>query len=589
MSGDADSNAARGNDSARILAVLDRFHPRARRRLVGIGVLSFLAGLSEAAILVLVTGVAVAVNEGRDDVGLAGVSLSTTLVLVLAGVLLLLGILLTYLLARAIAGVSASASLRARQELLRAFHAASYERKSRDRVASLQEALTTYVDRFTQAFAALATLLAAVLSLSSFAVAALVVNPLTAVALSVVGALLVLILRPATMRTRAAAQRLTHQRRDYAEGATESVLLSRELAVFGVAGEAGERLRRRDAEVADQFYTSRFLAAFTPRLYQGLALALVIVGLLVLTSIEVDDLAAIGAVVLLLVRSLSYGQQVLTGLQQQAEMRPYVDRLVELLDSYSDAPRHQGTTAVGEIRSIELRQVGFGYEGASGSALRDLSLVVGAGETIGVVGPSGAGKSTLVNVLLRLYEPTAGEVTVNGVPLREVDDEEWHRRTAIVPQEPRLVHGSIADNIRFLRDLDDDDVARAAREARVEEFVADLPLGLDSPVGELGGRLSGGQRQRICIARALAGRPDLLVLDEPTSALDGESEAAIGQTLAALKGRVTMVIVAHRLSTLTICDRLVILQEGTLASIGTAAELQSRSAYYREVSRLAGL
>lgn len=195
----------------------------------------------------------------------------------------------------------------------------------------------------------------------------------------------------------------------------------------------------------------------------------------------------------------------------------------------------------------------------------------------------------MVNVLLRLYEPTSGEVLVNGVALHDVDDNEWHRRVAIVPQEPRLTHGTIADNIRFLRDLDDESVQQAAVEAHIDGFIRTLPAGYDSPVGELGMGLSGGQRQRICIARALAGKPDLLVLDEPTSALDGESEAAIQRTLQQLKGQVTMVIVAHRLSTLSICDRLLVLEDGRLVASGSADDLAESSPYYREAMRLAGL
>lgn len=502
--------------------------------------------------------------------------------------LLALNLLLSIVLARTVSDTSTRASLAARQELLEAFHLASYQRKSQDRVAALQEALTTYVDRFTLAFGSLTSFFAAILNLASFALAAIVVSPLAAIALAVIGVLLVVVLRPTTQRTRSAGRALARQRRTYAEGATESVLLARELSVFGVADVAGRRLQTLDAAVGADFWRMKFLSTLTPRIYQIIAFTLAVSGLFVLTGLEVEDLTAIGAVALLVIRSLSYGQQILISMQQLSEHRPYVDRLMAMMESYESEPRHAGTVAAGPIDDIELRAVGFAYpDGAP--ALTDLHLTISAGETVGVVGPSGAGKSTLVNLLLRLYEPSSGQILINGIELREVLDDEWHRRTAIVPQDPRLVHGTIADNIRFFRDLDDVTVEQAAAEANIAEFVRSLPDGYDSPVGELGLGLSGGQRQRICIARALAGHPDLLVLDEPTSALDGESEAAIQRTLEALKGRVTMVIVAHRLSTLTICDRLVILRNGSLAGAGTATELADSSPYYREALRLAGL
>lgn len=578
----------RDSDAGRILRVLSRYHPRARRSMAGISLLSFLAGLAEAGALVSITTVAIATTTGDDTVSLGSLDLGTRVVLLASAGLLVANLLLSLALARLVATTSTDASLAARQELLTAFHEASYQRKSQDRVAALQEALTTYVDRFTVAFGSLTNLYAAVLNLASFALAAVLVSPLASVALAVIGLLMVLVLRPATARTRVAGRALASQRRSYAEGATESVLLARELAVFGVAEQAGSRLRVLDEAVGRDFWRVKYLSVMTPKVYQVLAFALAVGGLFVLTEIDVSDLTAIGAVVLLVVRSLSYGQMVLTSLQQLSEHRSYVDELTQMMTSYEENPRHPGATPVGPLERIDLRDVSFAYPGAA-PALQHLDLHLEAGEAIGVVGPSGAGKSTLVNVLLRLYEPSSGEILVNGTPLREVQDAEWHRRTAIVPQDPRLIHGTIADNIRFFRPLDDEAVAQAGREANIDEFVRSLPDGYDAMVGELGTGLSGGQRQRICIARALAGHPDLLVLDEPTSALDGESEAAVQRTLEGLRGRVTMVLVAHRLSTLSICDRLVVLRDGAVAADGTAAELAESSPYYREAMRLAGL
>ena len=159
--------------------------------------------------------------------------------------------------------------------------------------------------------------------------------------------------------------------------------------------------------------------------------------------------------------------------------------------------------------------------------------------------------------------------------------------TAIVPQEPRLLHGTIAENIRFFRDLSDEAIEAAAEGANIASFIRSLPHGFDSAVGELGQNLSGGQRQRICIARALAGNPQLLVLDEPTSALDGESEAAIQATLSDLKGQVTMFIVAHRLSTLSICDRIMVVEGGRIADLAQPTELLERSTYFSEATQQA--
>lgn len=578
----------RNSDAGRLLRALSRFSPGAGRSMAAISLVSFLSGATEAGVLVTVTAVAISTTTSDHTVSIAFLDLTQREVLTISAVLLTLNLVLSIVLARLAANVSTTASLNARQELLAAFHQASYQRKSQDRVAALQEALTTYVDRFTAAFGSLTNLYAAALNLASFALASVLVSPAASLALVVIGILMILVLRPATRRTRTAGLTLASQRRGYAEGATESVLLARELAVFGVAEEAGSRLQDLDEAVGRDFWRVRYLTAVTPKVYQTLAFGLAVAGLFVLVGIDVEDITAIGAVVLLLVRSLSYGQQVLTALQQLSEHRPYVDQLTDMMTSYEQSPRHAGSTEVGPLERIELRDVGFAYSGSK-PALDGVDLDLVAGEAIGVVGPSGSGKTTLVNVLLRLYEPSSGTIGVNGVALHDVDDGEWHRRTAIVPQEPRLIHGTIADNIRFFRDISDEAVAQAARDANIDAFVRSLPDGFDSLVGELGLGLSGGQRQRLCIARALAGHPDLLVLDEPTSALDGESEAAVQRTLESLRGHVTMVLVAHRLSTLSICDRLVILRDGEVAATGTAEDLAESSPYYREALRLAGL
>ena len=576
------------NDVSRMIAVYERFAPRGRRHLVAISGMSFLSGLIEAAVLVSVTAVGLSVTRAEGNVTMAGVTVTTVQALGVAVGMLCLNAVLSLILSRQIANTATRASLAAHQALLSSFHRSSYERKSQDRVAALQEALTTYVDRFAAGFSSLINVFSAGLNLTSFAIAALVINPLAAIALAFLGVLLLVVLRPATRRTRAAGKSLAHQRREYAEGATESVLLSRELAVFGVSDVAGDHLEELDQAVGAEYWRVRYMTSLAPKLYQGLAMVMAVIGLYGLSRVEVASLAALGAVVILLIRSLSYGQQVLVGIHQISEHRAYVDRMVDMLDAYQSEPRDLGSIKVGPFRELEMASLGFTYRDGA-EALHGVNLSIEAGETIGVVGPSGAGKTTLVNLLLRLYRPTSGSLLVNGVDLHDVLEAEWTRSTAIVPQDPRLIHGTIAENIRFLRQIDDAAVRQAAQDANIAEYIESLPLGYESPVNELGTSLSGGQRQRICIARALAGNPDLLVLDEPTSALDGESEEAIQRTLQNLTGRVTMLIVAHRMSTLTICDRLVLLSGGTVLDAGTADELRESSEYYRDAIRRAGL
>lgn len=581
------SKSADAGDVATMLATMRRFDRGAPRRLVVIGTLAFLVGVSEAGVLGLITSAAVSVTEASEAQRLGPFTVSRGLSLGLAALLLLINLLGGMALARLSSGLAADSGMAAREELLRVFHLASYERKSADRVAALQERLTTYVDRFMSSFGSLVLLLSAAMSLASFATTALVINPLAVLALGSVGVLILTVQKPMSALTKGSARALASQRAAYAEGVTESVLLAREFAVFGTDGVAGGRLIELDADVGKHFARTRYLNSMTTRLYQFFAFALVIGGLALVEGVAAAEITGIATVALILLRSLTYGQSLVGNLQLLAVSRPYIDELTELIDDYRDSSRYVGHQPMSELGTVELRGVGFSY--GNDAVLSGIDFVISPGETIGIVGPSGSGKTTLVNLLLRLYEPTEGHILVNGVTLADVEDRYWHRATALVPQEPRTLQGTIAENIRFLRDIDDESLMTATYKANIAGFVDSLPLGLESPIGELGQGFSGGQRQRICIARALAGEPELLVLDEPTSALDGESEAAIQTTLQELAGSVTMVIVAHRLSTLSICDRIVVVDGGRVTAIGSPSEVRLNSAYYREALTHAGM
>jgi ABC-type multidrug transport system fused ATPase/permease subunit len=179
---------------------------------------------------------------------------------------------------------------------------------------------------------------------------------------------------------------------------------------------------------------------------------------------------------------------------------------------------------------------------------------------------------------------------VDGEDASDFAIDSWYHRVTFVPQEARLVAGTIAENIRFFReDVDDDAVRRAAKLAQLDGDVEAMPLGYDTPVGERGGQLSGGQRQRICIARALVDEPDVVVLDEVTSSLDVRSEALIRQTIADLSPRSTVFVIAHRLSTLAICHRIMVIMNGALEGFDQAAELERTNPFYAEALRLAGI
>ncbi|MDP2594214.1 MAG: ABC transporter ATP-binding protein [bacterium] len=223
--------------------------------------------------------------------------------------------------------------------------------------------------------------------------------------------------------------------------------------------------------------------------------------------------------------------------------------------------------------AIELSDVSFAFDKSS-PVLTDFSLDIRGAEKIALVGPSGAGKSTITRLLLRLYDPSAGAVRIDGQDLREVTLESLRRAIAYVPQEPTLFHRTLRDNIRYGRqEATDEEVIEAARRAHCHEFISALPEGYDTLVGERGIKLSGGERQRVAIARAILKDAPILILDEATSSLDSESEVLIQTALTELMVGKTVIAIAHRLSTIMKMDRIIVVEAGKAILSGTHSEL----------------
>jgi ATP-binding cassette subfamily B protein len=255
-------------------------------------------------------------------------------------------------------------------------------------------------------------------------------------------------------------------------------------------------------------------------------------------------------------------------------------RVFEILDRRANVAEPVKPVHPGRVRGkIELRNVSFKY--GTRNVIRDVNLSIEPGEMIGLVGPSGSGKSTLVNLICRFYDVAAGAILVDGTDIRSFPIEEYRGNIGIVLQEPFLFYGTIAENIAYGKpDAAPAEVVAAARAARAHEFILNLADGYDSLVGERGQSLSGGERQRISIARALLTDPRILILDEATSSVDNETEREIQEALANLiKGRTTIAI-AHRISTLRAADRIVVLESGEIAGVGSHEELVHSSATY---------
>ncbi|MCL4504418.1 MAG: ABC transporter ATP-binding protein/permease [Chloroflexi bacterium] len=295
-----------------------------------------------------------------------------------------------------------------------------------------------------------------------------------------------------------------------------------------------------------------------------------------------------------LVSFLLYGGVVATGVStlvsvftQYQEAVGATRRIFEILDTQSNVVDAPNARNIGAAQGgITFDNVSFAYENKI-DVVRDISLQIAPGEILALVGPSGAGKSTLFNLIPRFYDPSAGSVRLDGVDLRDITVESLRANIAIVPQDTLLFSGSVRENILYGRlDASEAEIIAAARAANAHQFVTELPQGYDTLVGERGVKLSGGQRQRIAIARAVLKDPRILLLDEATSSLDSESEGLVQEALGRLMQGRTTIIIAHRLSTVQVADRIAVLDKGNLVELGTHDELIARGGLYNRLYTL---
>ncbi|MCW5716344.1 MAG: ABC transporter ATP-binding protein [Bauldia sp.] len=257
-------------------------------------------------------------------------------------------------------------------------------------------------------------------------------------------------------------------------------------------------------------------------------------------------------------------------------------RFLRLIDTEPDIADRPGAVAVTHLRGeIEYRDATFGYADGS-TVIESLNLSIPAGTTVAFVGPSGAGKTTICSLLPRFYELRSGAITVDGIDIRDMTQQSLRSQIGIVQQDVFLFGGTLRDNVAYGKlDATDAEIMDAMRRARLDEFVAGLPAGLDTIVGERGVKLSGGQKQRVAIARMFLKNPPILILDEATSALDSATEQAIQRSLAELSHGRTTLVIAHRLATIQNADRIVVVDGRGIAEQGTHAELLARRGAYR--------
>lgn len=563
-------------DRVGLVGLMRQFRPY-WARIGGLTLSSFAAATVEAATFMLIVPIANAVASGDDritaTVATFDLDSSIATVLAVSAVLTFVSVTLQVVTAH----LRSSMAARYQRELRMEIHAAYFDYRwagqASESPGQVMELSGPMAQSAIACLQAVTGGMSALATLATFLAAAFVVDPIAALVIAVVGVVLAMALRPVTIRVKRYAALAVPVNLRRAALLDEQVRFSREFKLYHAAPAASRAMDALVREMARLRSRSQYLAAAAQPVYRGLGLLFLLTALAVASTLSDDRVLSLGVVAILFIRSVAYGQQLQLWMQQIHQSEADLLHVRATMQRYRDHQDRFGTRPLGTVEVIEFDGVDYDYPDGS-AALRGVRFRATKGEVIGVVGPSGSGKSTFAQLVLRLRLPTRGAVRMNGVDVAEFAPDSWAQRVALVPQHVGLLNASVRENIRFYREIPDEQLEQAARLAALDPLIASLPEGLDTVIGPAKRDLSGGQVQRIGIARGLAGDPDILVLDEPTSALDVQTEAVVQEALEGLRSMVIFVI-AHRMSTLDICDRLLVFEHGRLVDDGPAGELLS--------------
>jgi ABC-type multidrug transport system fused ATPase/permease subunit len=550
-----------------------------RSQIFAVSMVATVASLCEAAVVVMVADLASVALSSNDEASTVAAPLLGWEPEWLVGIALMLVVvrLLAELLAgRWQAGIVSSYDAGQRLRVVEAFERASWPAQSEARRGELMELAGTYLTQTRVATKAFTDVVVAAVGFAVLLAGGIVTGGLAALVIVAVFAVVGVALLPIARWTRRSARQVAAATPDFANRLTEASDLARDVKAFGVTDGSIARVATAVDAVRRAWRGFYFSQAVGPSVVHTTLLVLTVVGLGVIVLSDVSDPASYVAMVLLLYRASQYGRALQGAGQVLVVAGPFRDRLDDEVSRLEGSREPAAVAPMPKLASLRAHDLCFRYEDHP-PLLTDVEFEIHAGELVGLVGSSGAGKSTLLNLILRLDSPTGGQLFLNHIDVTTIDLAAWRREIGFVPQEAVLLDATIEDNVRFFRDTDRDQVVDALAAANVLEEVEVLPGGLDFVVGERGGRLSGGQRQRVCLARALVGRPSLLVLDEPTSALDPVSEAKFRQTILGLRGRLTTIVAAHRPETIRACERVLRVDDGrvTVVRPGAASVQQS--------------
>lgn len=404
----------------------------------------------------------------------------------------------------------------------------------------------------------------------------------------VMGGIVFFVFKPFLYKTRSLSREREKINRETAHHVNENILGMKTIKVMSAGNNIIDKAREYFRKLRELAVKTSFLSIITDALIQPIGLLFVFIIFAISYKTNSFNFAALVAIIYLISRIFTYTQQLQATLYAMVGTVPYVQKMLEYSEEVTTNREIDNGVASFKFKdSLELRNIGFHYNNGK-NILKNVNFIIKKGEMVGLIGPSGAGKTTIVDIMLRLFNPIKGEILLDGKNINEIHLADWRRNIGYVSQDIFLKNDTIANNIKFYSEsITDQTMEQAAKMANIYEFIQSCPEKYNAVIGERGLLLSAGQRQRIVIARILARRPEILILDEATSALDNDSEAQIQEVIENLKNKVTVLLIAHRLSTVMNCTKLLVLQNGEVKEQGSPEELlKNKNSYFYKVSNI---
>lgn len=476
-----------------------------------------------------------------------------------------------------------------RSALYRATLRASWPHLSAEKAGHLEQVLTTDVTNSSVLLSYVSGSMLVLANLAVYLGLAMNISLLVALCTLVFGCIIFFFFKPLFYKNRAISEKVEAMYKALSHSVSEHMLGMKTIKALGAADAI---LKRADESFESLTRWNRSIIAvrnLTNTLLQPVGVVFVIGIFAIFYKLQAFNFASFAVIVYAINKVFAYLQTAQSQLHAIQGLLPYVES-VSRYRAASVAAREEdeGARPPAFARQIEFADVRFSHTGRA-ATLSSMNFSIRKGEMVGIIGPSGAGKTTIVDLLLRLHRPESGAVLVDGAPLKDISLVAWREAVGYVAQDMFLLNDTIEHNIKFYHPrVTDEDMRAAAGMADADDFISRLPEGYQTIIGERGIRLSGGERQRIILARVLARKPSILILDEATSSLDNESEAVVQSAIERLKGRMTVIMIAHRLSTVMNADRLIVIEGGRVREEGSPADLLSDpNSYFSRVSALA--